>query len=310
MGTKAPAVTPTPAQDAAALAAHQAQVARRRAARGYPEVGWNLEECQPPSPEYLTRDSYLLVNVFPTTAGGVVTVAARILLPNGKINNCLWTVGPTVGLTKLQAVEPLVEGFLLSLTVSITPVAAPTQRGDTYVQVMLQYGPAPAVNCYRTLVSDYVTTTRTVGWPEGPLNDNLSGPGFLQTHQTANPAAGADFNFTTPANTRTWVHALTATLTTSSTAANRLVNFQIKDTGTNLIWSFGSQVAQVASTVYVYNASECIVSSSAASVTMLVTFPSEMYLLPGDAISSLTTNLQSGDQWSAIEVLWETWVLF
>jgi len=276
--------------------------------RGYGLVRFTTQGVQPPSSEYLTRDSYLQVNIFPNTTANTVTVAAKVLLPDGRINVMQFVYTNFSALAKNQFLQALTEGFLLSLTVTISG-AGTVHRGDTYVQVGVQFGPSAGTPMYRLLVSGYVTSTASIAWPEGNITDSVSGPGFLQDLALSNPAAGADFTYNlASANTRNWLHSFTATLTSSSTAANRQPTFLIKDAAGNQLWSFGTNTAQTASKTAEYNLAEAATIAADINGNVVVTMPSEVYLYGAWTLASSTTGIQSGDQWSAIRAVFEQWV--
>lgn len=305
--TKTPA-TPTPAQDAAALAAHQAAVAKRRAARGYPEVGWNFEEVQPLSIEYVTRDSYLLITTLANTPGTIITVGARILLPDGKTKLCVWTSAATVSGSKTLTVQPLVEGFLLSVTVTAVPTTPPLYKGDTYVQVQLQYGATPAVNIYRKLIGGYVTTGPCLGWPEDVPVSSVDGMGVLTANTVGAPAAGADWSLYFSAFCYTQFLSASATLTTSSTAATRIPVIQLLAASGAIMWGLGPATGQAASTTVRYSIGAGGALGTDAAGNAFIAFPYYAMIEGNGGVKSVTTNLQSGDQWSAIQFSYITWV--
>jgi hypothetical protein len=277
-------------------------------ARGYGLVRFTARDVQPPSTEYLTRDSYLQINIFPTGTANVVTVAFKILTPDGKISVSQFNYTGFTANAKNQYFPALTEGFLLSLSVTISG-AATVHRGDTYVQVGVQFGLAAATPMYRLLVSGYVTTTAAIAWPEGNVVDSLTGPGLLNDAVISNPAAGADFIFNMAvANTRSWLHSFTATLVTSATAGNRQPQFTLKDAAGNVLWTLGTGAAQVASTTQVYNLGEAATIAQDVNKNVVITLPSEVYLYGAWTLASTTANIQAADQWSNVRAVFESWL--
>jgi len=305
MGSTPQNVTFTPDQQR--FIEHLIRQVRPRGKPGYGLVSFALEDVQPPSTEYLTRDANLQINIFPVGTTNTVTVALKIMTPDGKLNVSQFIYTNFTTLTKFQDIKQLAEGFLLSITVTISG-AATIHRGDTFVQIGVQEGPGASTPMYRILISGYVTSTASLAWPEGNLLDSVSGSGLLISQALANPAAGADFTFTFNANSRSWLHAFTATLTTSSTAANRTPVFYLKDSGGNAIWSLGSSAAQVASKALEYNLGEAATVTVDATGNYVITMPSEVYMYGAWTLSSTTANIQAADQWSAIRALFEQWV--
>jgi len=283
--------------------------AMRKDNKGAGNVKFNFDDVQPPGVEYLTRDSYLQVNVFPTNSGHTVTVAYKVLVPDGRVTTGQFVITGMSTRTINQYTFALTEGFLQSLTVSIGP-APGIFRGDTFVQVGLQFGPSVATPMYRLLISGYPTTTAVIAWPEGNCIGSLDGTGLLADAQQTNPIAGADWTYTVPAGCRLWIHGFSATLTSSSTAANRQPQFQLYDAASNLIWQFGCLAAQAASLTQVYNVGECVTLAQDLNKNTVIPFPTDLFVYSGYKISSNTVNIQATDQWSGIWVQFDTWVQY
>ena len=274
---------------------------------GYGLVRFAMEDVQPPSTEYLTRDSFLQVNVYAAAAADQITVAWKILTSDGKLNvsQAVFTGFNVNALS--QNFIPLTEGFLMSLTVTNTS-ASPTQRGHIFVQVGVQESNAATTPFYRGLISGYVTHVVALAWPEGSLMDSLTGPGLLATSTTA-PAAGADFAFAFPLNTRNWIHSCSATLTTNATAANRIPVFTLLDYAGNIVWQVAPTAAQAASLVYIYDLGEALTLSADANANKILPLPEEAYVYGAglSVLKSVTANLQGTDQWSGVTMVYERW---
>jgi len=279
-----------------------------KGAPGFGLVRFSMEDVQPPSTEYLTRDSYLQINIYPIAAADSVTVAWKILSSDGKLNVSQATFSGFTVSTLNQYIIPLTEGFLMSLAVTNSSASFQVPRGQDFVQVGIQMSNAPATPFYRLLISGYVTHVCALGWPEGTIMDSDTGPGRLST-ATSSPAAGADFGISFKANTRNWLHSLTATLTTSATVANRTPVFELLDYAGNVVWQLAPTTVQAASLVYVYDLAESLTLSADVNSNKVIPFPETTYVYgAGSAVvKSVTTNLQAADQWSAVYLVYEQW---
>jgi len=274
---------------------------------GYGLVRFAMEDVQPPSTEYLTRDSFLQVNVYAAAAADTITLAWKILTSDGKLNvsQAVFTNFTVNALA--QNFVPLTEGFLMSLTVTNTS-AGVTPRGHIFVQVGVQESNAATTPFYRGLISGYVTHVVALAWPEGSLMDSLTGPGWLTT-ATASPAAGADFALGFVSNTRNWIHSLSATLTTSATVANRTPVFTLLDYGGNVVWQVAPTTVQAASLAYIYDLGEALTLSADVNSNKIIPLPEEAYVYGAglSVLKSVTTNLQGTDQWSSVSMVYERW---
>jgi len=132
-------------------------------------------------------------------------------------------------------------------------------------------------------------------------------PPTLVAVTVAAPFAGADWAYTIPAGV--WARLLTGfcTLATSSTVANRLPGLQLQNATPAVI---GKGITNTAITA---NLTPAITYARAAGWTLAggtvgvnLSMPA-LILPPGYTIGSITPLLQAGDQYSAIQLLFEEW---
>jgi hypothetical protein len=288
-------------------------------------VQFKFAGVEPPSVLYIQRDDSLLILVN-SFVGGNIFVSARLLLaaqsapgqpdqqppqpstPTGVLNPIV-TVNQQFVInasTNLQAFTmQLQEGYLLSLRVSAD--VSSTTRGQTFVRVLFNRGTPTAGVTVGVLLADYAYPQAQISWPYGRVITPLEGPGDIRALAVGNPAAGTDWTFTCPANTRLRICSLQATFTASAAVANRQVQL-IVDDGTTPYWTddgtaniTAGQVAQVAATTT--NAPAGIITT----VQDLV-FPPSLYLVAGHRIRTSTVGIQAGDQWSLINIAVERWL--
>jgi hypothetical protein len=297
-----------PTDDLKMITAWLTESARRKHRRGYPNVCWDMESVQPSARDYITRDTVAVVSITPTTTASTVVLSYKILDPQGEIKFGSETIVTATANTTQVKTVPLVEGFLLYMGVTIYKGGTLIERGDTFVQVALAYTPATRAPVYRLLLSDYVSTTYAAGWPEGTIRTNVEGPGLLTTFAVNNPAAGADWSVTFSAGNRIWIHAISAVLVTSAAAGNRQPVFSVTNPAGKVVWNLGSVSAQVASKTGSYNLGEGGSIGVDVGGNYIIPMPTEMLLEQQSTIASTTANIQAGDQWSGINILFETWI--
>lgn len=127
--------------------------------------------------------------------------------------------------------------------------------------------------------------------------------GRVQTTVLPAPAAGSDWAVTLSQADRVQVHAITAQLTTSATAASRLVTLQLSDQNGLVYWAADLEAAQVASGTARYSWARGTSVSANTALGAPVSLSGSLpyaWLEPGDQIAVKTTNLESGDQWSQV----------
>ena len=147
---------------------------------------------------------------------------------------------------------------------------------------------------------DYGPTLSGVGLAEGPLS-NVS----LASVPVTSPAAGADFVIPIPDAGNIWeIVAVRARFVTSNAVANRFLTFNVKDAAGSVVFQTAFGTAQTASITEGVVLSKMFSSVSGdVTNTKIVTLPlPEGPYLPRWTINSVTTAIDTADQWSQIEV--------
>lgn len=135
-------------------------------------------------------------------------------------------------------------------------------------------------------------------------------PGPILAQSFPNPAAGADLTITTPdtAAAGMWgIVSIRARLVTSATVANRLVAVVVKDQTADEVYRVGFDTAITASKTVIVTASPAVATvAGGVSSVLAVTFPLPFGPYPSrTAISTVTTAIDTGDQWSQVSVLYQ-----
>lgn len=133
--------------------------------------------------------------------------------------------------------------------------------------------------------------------------------GRLQVVVTANPAAGADYVITVPANKRWRLLHHHSRLQNSATVANRDPFFTFKDAAGNIFEAVGTNTTFAASTSTRFGVGahgrSGTTGGNAGEEFQVPIDPLE--LGAGFVIASSTGALQAGDQWAEILTLVEEW---
>ena len=270
-----------------------------------PPVDWAAENIQPSSPLFIDRLDRLLFSVLTRTANITLQVDAVLLTPSGETIPVQETI-LTTGASTLQNVLILTgAGFLLSLSVSAQ--TSGVQRGECYVQVGLLRTLIAEPRVNRPLLSDYVYFGRGLGWPVAQVPGWSVERGRLRVSTVANPAAGANWTFTVPDSIYLRVVGGSATLTSDATGINRFVMLQMDD-GTNVVYRNGTEFAQPASTATLYTWSLLGTNQSGPNAQFQAIALPQMFLQGTGRLLGLATNIQAGDQWSAIRVYTDEYI--
>jgi hypothetical protein len=271
-------------------------------------VRFALSELPPPSHLYIGVDDSLAVTGITSQTAEVVTVNARLLLTDGRIEDMQFVIRPSNTRAVLRTLFPLAEGFLLSVSAS---AAVAVTRGQTFVRVGIQRAASGANQPSSMLMADYVTTASAPGFPNGRILTPTETTGWVHTVTVGNPAAGADWSAVVPTNTRWRVISFFAQFQTSATVATRAVSLAV--TGGGQFVFVGSAIAtQLASLINDYSGAQLTPYTPGLATILTLPIPPNLYLsqLSGgtNSVASQTNNLQAGDQWSNINVLVEEWL--
>lgn len=118
------------------------------------------------------------------------------------------------------------------------------------------------------------------------------------------PAAGSDWTFTPSGSDRVRLQSITAKLTSSATAGNRMPALQVTDETGNLISHDAPSAYQVASQAAVYNWRATWMASGVAANSLRYLLGCPGFWLPATVtIGTSTSGLLAGDQWSGIYLL-------
>ena len=178
-------------------------------------------------------------------------------------------------------------------------------RGDLYLYVNL------AINKdnIHTLFSGYVSWKVSLTWPA--VHTEASGPkgGRPTISSPANPAAGAEYLVLTSPK-ETWkILGIRFTLTTAAVVASRRVHVVFIANGAPYFECLSS-VDQLISTTRQYT---CMQTGGAGTFAddndIIIPIPQDVILNENDSFGTSTTNLQAGDAFSAMDIIYDKFLV-
>jgi hypothetical protein len=254
---------------------------------------------------YVTCDESLVIDTWSSTAPAALTITARVLTPQGRIDTLSWSHTPNSNRARATSYYPLAEGWLLSVIVDATDLAY--QRGHCWCELSLMRGGGSNGVLEAVLLADYIAGTARLGWPGGFVRSSIEGPGLVEAAYGSTPAAGAEISKTVPANALWRLLALEFGLTTSVTAANRLPRLVIDD-GTNDLQRLEVPAVQAASLTRTYSWAPGMPSRVAVASDNLMPLPLNTLLPSGYRFRTVTDSIQAADQYTAPRFLLEEWI--
>ncbi len=253
-------------------------------------------EIPPPTPLVTTPGDTLLVRCVNSVAGVTLTLRARFMDPDGEVHNvALPLVSAATKLEETVSMQ-LHYGYLLGLAMDAT--GATVRRGQCFAGVWLVRGITANKESYEQLAVGYPTTGNPLGWPENVPQQSVEGNGFPRTFVQAAPGPGADQLITVPAGSRWQLMSGRLQLTTAVAVANRFTHVQVLDGAGNVLHDVAGQV-QAASLTFTTVIPVGTGPELFNDNTQMLAMPSNLTLLQGWQLRTLTTALQGADQYSA-----------
>ena len=134
------------------------------------------------------------------------------------------------------------------------------------------------------------------------------GQGSLRVIKIADPGVGLDFQHAQEANVRWRIMSLSCTFTASGNAATREINLDIVDGG-NVVLRLHIRNAVIAGETWSINFYVAGINPALAAGRVIAgCLPEKLLINGGKTITSYTTAIDAGDQYSGIYMMVEEWI--
>lgn len=268
-------------------------------------VGFDMDTADPPSTAYVGVNDKLVIQIFANSAGNPVNVNLLMLRPDNQIIPLAFSFNANAGRLEQRFVEQLMEGFILSASVTLgNPL---TNQQSVYVALSLARQPFGDQNQFRQLCAGYANGFTGFGYPQAQPQRMTDGAGIVDNYLPGNPAVGTDLSFAVPVNSRFRLMSVILALSTSAVAGNRLVTLVIDD-GANILVQIPSNNTQLASTVVTYMFGDSIGYLPSFDAIVTAPIPSQQLLRAGWHIRTLTAGLLAGDQILVVNIGAQEWI--
>ena len=258
-----------------------------------------------PGAVFVTGEDNLRIRSLNAATGVTLSVTGRFWRLDGTIESLAFRHVPNTNRTLATTVHTLGAGWLLDVRV-IASAGTPIV-GQCWALLELVRGFTGAITDLSAIVSGYVTANQPLAWPGSPARGTLDGPGALRSVTGTNPAAGVEISETVPTGARWRLNALASFLTPDATVANRTARLLIDD-GTNILWQSEPGGVATAGAAWRYTAGAGIPRLAGAFDIQTWSLPTDLILLAGWRVRTLTASLQAADDWDAPFLLVEEWI--
>jgi len=276
----------------------------------------------------IKQGDYIIQNDTGYVGGATFTLTYRMILATGERKEFQQAVLPgAAGNGPAYNSFQLPEGCLTA--VSLTLIGGSVDSGQTVAQVFVGRNFSPVPNASSTqILACQLSSNYSCGWP-GTWRAPTDGQGLNQSCTITNPAAGANLSQNINTGTLTcngvsgmigqkhWLSNIRFTLTTDANAAARQVCIKLTNGNGNGDYGYCMQATQAASTIVTYDFTAGVGPTflGGASLTVIPTtnvagtanevqgtLPSNFQYFDATVLSTRITNIQVGDQLSAIVV--------
>lgn len=153
-----------------------------------------------------------------------------------------------------------------------------------------------------TLILGYCYSNRPLTWPLTLSEESSGNSGLLSNKVSADPAAGAELSYAVPENLQIRVRSVTFQLVAAAAAASRVVNLVFTRQGT-VMYRAISNTSQIISETKNYF---CFPTSPgnkyADGSSIIIGIPDEIWLNPGDTITTETSAINAGDNYGVMTI--------
>jgi len=240
----------------------------------------------------------IVFSTWSLVSGGTLRVFISVLRPNHtvELQSFLFTLGSTGALQNNTFIIP--EGDLVSVCCFVESVAV--VAGSVLVQARLERGAVTGAQVLVILFRDFVSTDHPLSFPgSSVVSHHHDVPNLFYT-TVADPAAGAQFTFTPPANTRSVILGVRFVLSTFTTAGNRYASLTFSQGGVVRL-GFSGGVSVGVNVVATFNFGDVGSHNSATATQIVASLPP--FELPSDgSIVSVVSGMLANDTLTSIQV--------
>ena len=245
------------------------------------------------------RRFLLLVAIF-----AVVVVGGRPVV-EAQLDN-VWTLRGASGDLTAADTPAALKARLISATVTIDVTKLTLADADDEVDFYVQttYDGTNWVDCQNFHFDN--ADNGATALRSAVIDGMTDGPGTTKSIAGTNPAAGNEITEAVPANAVWQIDGLYASLTTDATVADRQVHVTVDD-GTSTVFESVSASVQAASLTHDYSIGPHGITATVVATTHWIPLGPGLLMNAGHRILTATDLIESGDDWSAPQLVVKEW---
>lgn len=255
----------------------------------------------------VTQKDFIFLQAASTVSNTIVRLEIMAVRHDGRQFQTTLLARPDSAGNLALTTERGAEYLMTSITAHLN--AGSPGLGQCFVRAGVMRGGENIVFSTATLISGYLPVGGALFWPGGNYKHPGEGIGTVIELDIANPAAGANFSFAVPSFHTIRPLGLTFILTTDANAANRVISIAMTNGAADTVLTKTASSLQTASLVHNYSLSIATQPPSLpTSLIQEISMP-EIKLNEGWTIDTTTDSIQAGDQYSAIKLAFEEWLM-
>ena len=196
----------------------------------------------------------------------------------------------------------------IPIAISVLTDPDNTYKGEIYCTIYLTANETKI----QQLARGYPWGQGGVSWPQ-PAGEDAGNGRFMQTAEaSADPAAGVEATLTVPTGEIWIVHGAVIQLVTAATAGSRRVHLVVESpqSGSNSNRDFFGNTDQIISETKKYTFAPLgNISDETDDNDIVINIPDQLVLRPTDTISTQTTNLAAGDNFTPLKLFIEKFMM-
>lgn len=243
----------------------------------------------------LSGDDNLQIVSANSLAGVVLAVQGRRIDETGQLLPFAYVHTPHTDRSTKVENFPLGRGALLNLTVFASQGAP--RVGQTYVSARLIRGLAASTIMLGALLGGYVTGAQPLAYPGSPIQSSFESDGYTMGVAGTTPAAGAEINELVPAAADWELIGVWLNLMTSAAVPARRVILSVQIIGPRVVEALAPADQAAASRWFYTFGQGDVALSDTTTARAQTSLPVGLRLQAGSNFSTVTNNLDAGDQW-------------
>jgi hypothetical protein len=271
-----------------------------------PLVHFTTRDVQPPSIVYVSNDDSLLVQLYNSVPGAVISVTYRLLLADGTLIAGVENITPTSDRVRNSVIFNLPEGFLLGCRIAVR--SGTVKRGQCWIAAAIGTGQLKTFNATQQFLADYVSSDMPISFPGGRQISSVEGPGFPVVIPQQIFGVNVHPSIVVPDGARWRVQSMKWLQQTDASPGNRTPKFLLFSPAVHTLWSVQALGPLPPGTIGEISAAPAGVLAAGPNNTNVLPLPDNLILTAESQLRMDWSGGGAGDQITLEGAVMEEWI--